>query len=85
MGLMGIRRWIDMKAKGCEPIECWTQVVTLNFDLTHDFELGFSRSNCFSRSFIKFQGHTVKKITDFDPNWPFPDCNSSLTSPIALK
>ena len=28
---------------------------------------------CFSRSFIKFQGHTVQNITDFDPNWAFPD------------
>ena len=28
---------------------------------------------CFSRSSIKFQGHTVQNITDFDPNWPFPD------------
>ena len=23
--------------------------------------------------------------TDFDPNWAFPDCNSSLNSPMALK
>ena len=28
---------------------------------------------CFPRSFIKFQGHTVQNITDFDPNWAFPD------------
>ena len=28
---------------------------------------------CFSRSSIKFQGHTVQNITDFDPNWAFPD------------
>ena len=25
------------------------------------------------------------KIADFDPNWAFPDCNSSLNSPMALK
>ena len=29
---------------------------------------------CFPRSSIKFQGHTGKKIADFDPNWEFPDC-----------
>ena len=28
---------------------------------------------CFPRSFIKFQGLTVQNITDFDPNWAFPD------------
>ena len=40
---------------------------------------------CFSRLSVKFQGHTGQKIADFDPNWAFPDCNSSLTSPMALK
>ena len=28
---------------------------------------------CFPRSSIKFQGHKVQNITDFDPNWAFPD------------
>ena len=28
---------------------------------------------CFPRSSIKFQGHTVQNITDFDPNWAFPE------------
>ena len=28
---------------------------------------------CFPRSSITFQGHTVQNITDFDPNWAFPD------------
>ena len=28
---------------------------------------------CFPRSSIKFQGHTVLNMTDFDPNWTFPD------------
>ena len=40
---------------------------------------------CFSRSSVKFQGHTWQKISDFDPNWAFPDCNSSLNSPMATK
>ena len=42
-------------------------------------------SYCFSRSYIKFQGHTALKIVEFDPNWAFPDCNSSLNSPMAMK
>ena len=40
---------------------------------------------CFSRSSVKFQGHTGQKIADFDLNWPFPDCISSLNLPMALK
>ena len=40
---------------------------------------------CSSRSSVKFQGHTGKKIVDFDPNWAFPCCNSSLNSPLAMK
>ena len=40
---------------------------------------------CFSRSSVKFQGHTGQKFADFDPNWAFPDCISSLNSPMALK
>ena len=40
---------------------------------------------CFSRSYVKFQVHTAKKIVKFDPNWAFPDCDSSLNSPMAMK
>ena len=39
----------------------------------------------FSRSSVKFQGHTTLKIVEFDPNWSFPDCNSSLNSPMDMK
>ena len=42
-------------------------------------------SYCFSRSYVKFQGHTALKIVELDPNWVFPDCNSSLNSPMAMK
>ena len=38
-----------------------------------------------TRSYVKFQGHTALKIVKFDPNWAFPDCNSSLNSPMAMK
>ena len=40
---------------------------------------------CFSRSYIKLQGHTALKIVVFYPNWVFPDCDSSLESPMATK
>ena len=40
---------------------------------------------CFSSSYVKFQGHMALKIVEFDPNWAFPDCNSSLNSPMAMK
>ena len=38
---------IDKKRKGCdcESTECWTHVVTLNFDLTPDLDHEFSTSN----------------------------------------
>ena len=41
---------------------------------------------------IVFQGHLsnfkvtqLTKIVDFDTNWAFPDCNSSLNSPMVMK
>ena len=40
---------------------------------------------CFSRSSGKIQGHTALKSVQFDPNWAFPDCYSSLNSPMAKK
>ena len=40
---------------------------------------------CFSRSSVKFQGHIALKIVEFDSNWAFPDCYSSLNSPMAMK
>ena len=39
----------------------------------------------FSRSYVKLQSHAALKIVEFDPNWPFPDCNSSLNLPMAMK
>ena len=40
---------------------------------------------CFARSSITFQSHTRLEIPDFNPNCAFPDYNSSLYSPKALK
>ena len=64
----------------------------LKFDFTNGFETMHKAWNSiavvpyyFSRSSVKFQGHTGQKILDFDPNWAFPDCNSNLNSSMALK
>ena len=40
---------------------------------------------CFSRSSVKFQGRTALKIVEFYRNSSFPDCNSSLNSPMGTK
>ena len=52
----------------------------LQFEFTNGYEMLHKAWNsigempyCFPRSSIKFQGHTVQNITDFDPNWAFPD------------
>ena len=39
----------------------------------------------FLRSSVKIQGHTALQIVEFDPDWAFLDCNSSLNSPMAKK
>ena len=39
----------------------------------------------FLRSSVKFQGHSGQKIANFDLNWAFPICNSSLNSLMAMK
>ena len=33
----------------------------------------------------KVKGTEIKKIVEFDPDWVFPDSNSSMTSPMATK
>ena len=52
----------------------------LQFEFTDGYEMLHKVWNskgevsyCFPRSSIKFQGHTGQNITDFDPNWAFPD------------
>ena len=64
----------------------------LSFQYTNGYQMvhkAWSRIEkmpyCFSRSYVKLQGHTALKIVDFDPNWAFPDCISSLESSMATK
>ena len=64
----------------------------LQFEITDGYEMMHKAWNsieevpyCFSRSYVKFEDHTALKIVNFDPNWVFPDCISSLKSPMATK
>ena len=66
--------------------------LSLQFGITDGYEMMHKAwSNieevpyCFSRSSVKFQGHIALEIFEFDSNWAFPDCNSSLNSPMAMK
>ena len=43
--IKGMGWTIDMEQKGCESIICYTHFVAFNVHLTHDLDLGFSRSN----------------------------------------
>ena len=41
--VMGMGGQNDMGKTGFQSIGCWNHIVTLNFDLPDDFDLGFSR------------------------------------------
>ena len=67
-------------------------VTPVQFEFTYDDEMIHTAwcclgdvPYCFSRSSVEFQGHTALKIVEFDPDWTFPDCNSSLNSPMAMN
>ena len=53
--IIGIRGWIDMETKWCELIGCWTQVVTLNFDLTHDLDIRFFKAKLLIAIFYEWK------------------------------
>ena len=64
----------------------------LQFEFTNGYEMMHKvwssieeAPYCFSRSSVKFQGHTALKIVEFDPIWAFPDCNSSFNTPMVTK
>ena len=64
----------------------------LQFEFTYGYEMKHKNWSSieevpyyFSRSSIKFQGHMGQKFADFDLNWAFPDCNSSLNSQMVMK
>ena len=88
----------DVHAKGqrskVKVTEVNTQLwgVDLQFEFTYGNEIMHTAESsieevpyCFSRSSVKFQGHTALKIVEYDPDWAFPDCNSSLNTQMATK
>ena len=88
----------DVHAKGqgqrskVKVTEVNTQLSRFRFEFTYGNEIMHTAGSsieevpcCFSRSSVKFQGHTALKIVEFDPGWAFPDCNSSLNTQMATK
>ena len=66
--------------------------LSLQFEFTNGYEMMHKAWSsleeipyCFWRSSVKLQGHTALKSIEFDPDWAFPDSNSSLNSPMATK
>ena len=64
----------------------------LQFEFTNGYEMMHKAWSSiegvpyrFSRWYVKLQGHSAKKVVDFDSNRAFPDCDSSLNSPMATK
>ena len=55
---------IDMERKGCESIGCYAHFVIFNFDLNHDLDLGFSRSDfqIALYSYVRARRHQTKMM-----------------------
>ena len=86
----------QLRSHGTKNCRFWPQLnvsgLWLQFEITNGFEMMHKAWSsieelpyCFSRSSIKFQGHAGQKISNFDPNWAFPHCNSSLTASMDSK
>ena len=84
------------RSHGSKNCRIWPRLGVSGLELQFEYTNGYGMMHkawsskeevpyCFSRSSVKFQGHTALKIVEFDPNWAFPDCNSSLKSPMATK
>ena len=70
----------------------WFSGLLLQFEFIHGFAMLHKALRnteltpcCFSRSSVKFEIHTGKKPANFYLNREFPECNSSLISPMPLK
>ena len=84
------------RSHGSKKRQIWPRLgvsgLYLQFEFTNGYEMMHKAwSNieeepyCFWRSSVKFQGHTALKSVKIDPDWAFPDWNSSLNSPMATK
>ena len=84
------------RSHGSKKRQIWPRLgvsgLQLQFESTNGYEMMHKAWSSieevpywFWRSSVKFQGHTALKIVEFDPDWAFLDCNSSLNSPMATK
>ena len=84
------------RSRGAKNRRIWPRLgvsgLLLQFKFTNGYEILHKAYSgieevpyCFTRWSVKFQGHTALKIVEFDPDWAFPDCYSSLNSPMATK
>ena len=65
--ISGMEGPIDMEQKRCESIGCYTHFVTFNIPLTHDLDLGFSRSNFENAVSQEWKGRLTWNKSDV--NW----------------
>ena len=66
--------------------DCNSSLFTNGYEMMHKAWSSIEEvPYCFWNSSVKFQGHMALKSMEFDPDWAFPDCNSSLNSPMATK
>ena len=70
---------IDMELKRCESIEYWTHVVTFNLPLTHDLDLGFSRSNFENAVSQEWEGRLTWNEREWDDRKLHPLCYFELS------
>ena len=84
------------RSHGSKKCRFWPRLGVSRLQLQFEFINGYEMMHkawssieevpyCFSRSSVKFQGHTALKSVTFDPDWAFPDSTSSLNSPMAMK
>ena len=89
---MHVKVWGQRSRSQMSQLNLTCSRLSLQFEFTYDDEMMYIAwwylrevPYCFSRSSVKFHGHTALKLDEFDPDWAFPDCNSSSNSPMATK
>ena len=73
--ISGMEGPIDMERKLCESIGCQTHFVTFNIPLTHDLDLGFSRSNFEKVISQEWDGRTTWNERDVSQQDVTPTCD----------
>ena len=81
------QKWCPCKRSRSEVKGVTTQLNRFRTVFTNDDEMLLRRVALlfFKGQRSNFKVTQLTKIVDFDPNWAFPDCNSSLNAPMATK